>query len=174
MWDVRSLLPDDGAIWYGTEGPEPRQIFWVTDRGDALTSYASSRFWAAEMLLGDAGSLHVLGGSGSGGWIETLDIETGTLTRLGYAPRSSSTLRCVGGALWWRTPSAVFTLPVDGSAGPRAVAVGTTPVGLIVDESSVVWIDGWRGELPRLQWTLGHRSRLLDPNAMAPSPGQSP
>ena len=124
MWDVRSLLPDDGAIWYGTEGPEPRQIFWVTDRGDALTSYASSRFWAAEMLLGDAGSLHVLGGSGSGGWIETLDIETGTLTRLGYAPRSSSTLRCVGGALWWRTPSAVFTLPVDGSAGPRAVAVG--------------------------------------------------
>lgn len=144
----RGVAVSDGGVWFGEGGAEPRQTWWVSLRGSGLTPWASSRFWSAELVpVLDAGAVFVIASSSSGGWIERLDEATGVFERLGYAPRGSRDLVHDDSTLWWRSPSTIWRLELDAGALPEAVAVETEPVGLVVQQDRVVWLDRWRGEV---------------------------
>ena len=143
LGDISAIQRRDTLLILTPSGAESRGFKKLVDGEDAPRWIIRTRLRAEEMLLiGDevwAVMVH------SRGFIERLTPE-GRLGRVCYAQTGSKQLQHRHGALFWYGPSAIWRVD-DEQRVPAAIVINTSPVGLIVGEESLVWIDRPRGLL---------------------------
>ncbi len=142
LGDIAAIQRRGTVLIITPSGPEPRGFQKLVDGEDAPRWIVRSRLRAQEMLVVGEDVWAVM--MHSRGFIQRLTPED-RIERVCYAQTGSKRMRARHGAVFWYGPSAIWR--VDGEARPAALVVNTSPVGLIVGEEALVWIDQPRGLL---------------------------
>ena len=151
---VTALAIGPEHVYLGRGGDTPRGVD-VWHRGErSLAPGEPTPFVAQFLAATDDGAFGVLRGGNrltAAGWLYRIEPD-GALAPIVVVRHGAGDPQVIGDRVYWHGPWAVFSVAADDrdpDVAPRALALDTAPVGLVVDARYATWIDGWKGALYR-------------------------
>jgi hypothetical protein len=132
----------------------PRGLYRLAKGDDSPERVGQSRLFARDFLTIKS-TTYLLMRKGHG-WIYRFDEGNAlskALTPLTIAYSGTHELHLMHGAIYWQSHNAITRLTLEEGSGPEVLAVNTRPEDMVVEETSITWVDRYRGRLLQLQIT---------------------